>query len=141
MELEITLALSIVDQEADEYHDYPYDYIKPRAAEIIIRSLYGFDVLGLRINENRDVVVHARTTRKLEDFIVGVSTTREYLVFKYDPEASLEKQRKWIAMYLEDNYGDAGPDTWMEGDISFPYNGTYDKYELFLDLVDVKFLG
>ena len=127
MELGITLSLSIVNQEDDEYYDYPYNHIKPRAASIIIESLYGFEVLSLSINSERNVIVRIRPSK-------------EEIPYGLNPKLPPAQQKKLILKYLEDNYGDMGPDSWMEGDIYFPYNETYDKYELFLDLVEVKFV-
>lgn len=138
MELQITLSPSIV-RDNDEYNSYPYDYIHPRAAEIVINSLpIGFEVLGLKINKDNNFMVLARVTNKLNGDILTFDNYKT--LTKYDSKMSLNAKKEFIKRYLEDNYGDAGPDTWMEGDISFPYEEDYENYELFLDLVSVKFL-
>ena len=64
MELQITVAPSVV-RDNDDAKDYPYNYIHPRAAEIVINSLpIGFEVLDLKINKDNNFVV-ARINEEL----------------------------------------------------------------------------
>ena len=133
MELEITLALSIVNQENDEYYSYPYDHIKSKAAKIIIDSLWGFEALGMKIDKYKNVVVLARTSKDLNGANVFFGSDRKPMLVTYDPKMPLNLKKKFIRKYLEYNYGDGGPDGWMEGNIYID-----PQYELWLGLNKVE---
>lgn len=81
-----------------------------RAKEIIRESLYDIDIKDLTLNPSKMEATFTATTKK---------------------SLTAEKFKRTI----EDNYGDAAADTWMEGDISFPYDS---DGELELDLLKVE---
>ena len=122
--VKVTLVANKVDSEQDEWLDYHFPKEKmSKAFEIIKNSLYPYPITQITLSNSPDCPNCVIITLKGPQSVFKKANMEDTGNIYIDTLKSLAY-----------NYGDGGPDGWMEGDIYID-----STHELWIDLVKVEF--